>query len=137
MSCISKPERRYMWRSFLTMAVYLIVGKCVNLYFHRAHPGGTFAVALASLTALPIIANIAVAGLYIKEQQDEFIRMVYIRSVLMGIGVTLAVTTIVGNLQLFHIVHDFPLYAVFAIFWVMTGVAIAGNNLYYYRGRNA
>lgn len=136
MSCISKPERRYMWRSFLTMAVYLIVCKCVNLYFHRTHPGGTFAVALASLTALPIIANIAVAGLYIKEQQDEFVRMVYVRSLLIGIGATLAITSVFGALQIYRVVQDFPLFYVFAIFWVITGFAIASNNLYY-RGRNA
>ncbi len=134
-SVISPPERRYVWRFFLTMAMYVLVLKFVYRYFHQVHPTGALAIALAILPALPILASIVVAGLYLKEQQDEFIRMLYVRAILMGVGVTLAVTSVVGYLQFFNIVHPFPLYHVFTIFWITTGFA-QGCVHFFYRGRN-
>jgi hypothetical protein len=137
MSCIltNQAQRRYLWRFFTTMALYILAFALVDRYFHHSHPTGALAIALATLPALPILASIAVAGLYIAEEQDEFIRMLFVRSILMGIGATLAITTVVGFLQVFEIIHPFPIYQVFAIFWVMTGLAQGGNQVFY-RGRN-
>lgn len=138
MSCFlnSQAQRHYLWRLFATMVAYVIVFTLADRYFHHFHPTGALAITLAILPALPILGSIAVVGLYIAEERDEFLRMLLVRSILIALGATLAITTVIGFLQVFDIVHPFPIYDVFPIFWVMTGLADGVNRVLLCRGHH-
>ncbi|MDP9052462.1 MAG: hypothetical protein M3O31_17345 [Acidobacteriota bacterium] len=137
MSCFwpkkNLAQRRYLWRIFASMTAYVCFLALAQYLFHHRHPTGAFAIGLALAPALSIIASLVVVGLYIAEEQDEFVRSVFIRSVLWGVGGTLAFTTVRGFLELFTPMDKFPLYAVYPLFWVLTGLAQGAHEMYYRR----
>jgi hypothetical protein len=126
-------QRRYLSRFFPSMLAYVLFFSVADYIFHRHHLTGVAAVGLAILPAIAIVASIVVVGLYIAEEQDEFQRMLFIRSILWGVGLTLAFTTTQGFLELFLPVQHFPLYAVYPLFWLINGLA-QGVHQWYYGG---
>ncbi|HET7103106.1 MAG TPA: hypothetical protein VFI20_03380 [Terracidiphilus sp.] len=116
-------ERRYLYRFLVAMACYTIFLIAAKEAFPRLHPSGAPAYALAILPAVPIIAVIAVVGLYIGELKDEFQRSMLVQAMIWGIGVTLAATTAWGFLELFSLAPHVPLYMVFPVFCVFAGIA--------------
>jgi uncharacterized membrane protein len=117
----TKAQRRYLIRMAIAMGTYiaLLVSTIDILRFH--HPARTLTILLSILPSLPIIAVIAIVGLYLKEETDEFQRALTQQSLLWGIGITLAVTSVWGFLEMFsHVRHLPPIY-VFTIF----GLAVA------------
>jgi hypothetical protein len=92
--------------------------------FLRYHPTGVLAYLLAVLPAIPLTGLLAIFGLYLAEEKDEFQRSIGVQSMLWGIGGTLAVTNIWGFLESFvHLRHLNPsLDAV--IFWIFVGISI-------------
>jgi hypothetical protein len=137
MTCIDKnpAQRRYLLRFSPTMASYLILFATADSVFRRHHPVGLAAAALALAPALAIVAGIVVVGIYIGEEQDEFQRALFIRSILWGVGVTLAFTTVQGFLELFTPIQRFPLYAVYPLMWIVVALA-QGVQSWFYRSHN-
>lgn len=119
----STAAKRYLRRFIPTMAVYVAVILGVSWAFNTLHPTGSLAWALAVAPALPILAVIAVMGLYIKEETDEFVRNVLIESMLWGFGVTLAVTTVWGFLEIYIHAPGLPSFWAFPIFCGAMGLA--------------
>ena len=62
---------------------------------------GPFAYALAAAPAAPLIGAIAVIGLYLREEQDEFQRAIMVEAALWATGGMLAITTVWGFLETF------------------------------------
>jgi len=92
--------------------------------FLRFHPTGVLAYALAVLPAIPLIGMLAVFGMYLAEEKDEFQRFIGVQSMLWGIGGTLAVTNIWGFLESFvHLRHLNPILDA-VIFWIFMGISI-------------
>jgi fructose-specific phosphotransferase system IIC component len=130
------PARlRYLIRFFTTLAAYVLLFNIADSVFHHHHPTGTAAIALAIAPALAILAGIVVVALYIAEEQDEFQRTLFIRSILWGIAVTLAFTTVHGFLELYTPIQKFPLNSVYRLFWIVVILAQTAN-AFYYRPRN-
>ena len=126
MNCTTNnpAARRYMRRNLITMLLYGLSLALAAWAFLRYHPTGPLAWLLAVLPALPLIGLLAIFGLYLAEEKDEFQRFIGIQSMLWGIGGTLAVTNIWGFLESFaHVRHLNPtLDAV--IFWIFVGISI-------------
>ena len=124
MTCKSAAARRYYARFSVTMTVYVITLCLAAVAFVHWHPKGTLAYVLAVLPAIPCIGLLAVFGLYLAEEKDEFQRMLGVEGMLWGIGGTLSVTTVWGFLQSFaHIPHFQPIWT-FPIFWVFFGISV-------------
>lgn len=119
----SLANRRYLRRFFSAMGLYVVVLLSVVWLFKHNHPTGPIAYMLAVLPALPIIACIAVWGLYLAEEKDEFQRAVQIQSMIWGIGATLVFTTVWGFLELFADLQHFQTYLAFPLFCACTGIA--------------
>lgn len=119
----SPAAARYLRRFIPTMAVYVAVILGVSWSFDRLHPTGPLAWALAVLPAIPILGVIAVMGLYLKEEGDEFVRNVLIESMLWGFGATLAVTTVWGFLEIYIHAPGLPSFWAFPIFCGAMGMA--------------
>jgi uncharacterized YccA/Bax inhibitor family protein len=107
----------------IAMVFYILFLFVAVRAFHHGHPEGVSAYLLALLPALPVVGITVVVGMYLAEEKDEFLRNVFIESMLWGIGVTLSVTTVWGFLELFVPVPHLDLYFVFALFWVAVGIA--------------
>jgi hypothetical protein len=114
--------RRYIWRFTSVMLHYVVFLSFAVWEFKHRHPTGGLAYLLAMLPSLPIIGGLAVVGLYLAEEKDEFQRTVLIQSLLWGIGATLTVTTVWGFLENFAQVQHFDLYLVFPLFWFFVGI---------------
>jgi hypothetical protein len=126
MGCITNnpAARRYYRRLIVTLLLYaasLVVSIGVFIHFR---PTGPLAYALAILPAIPVIGILAVFGLYLAEEKDEFQRFIGVQAMLWGIGGTLAVTTVWGFLENFVHVPHLQLILVFPIFWFFFGVSL-------------
>jgi hypothetical protein len=101
MQCIphSKAGRRYVYRLAPTMALYIVFLFIAKWLFHHLHPTGLIVYLLAVLPALPLIGALAIVGLYIAEESDEFERSIIVQSMLWGLGAALSISTIWGSLE--------------------------------------
>jgi hypothetical protein len=64
-----------------------------------------------------------VVALYLKEEKDDFQRELFIRALLWGTGVTLALTSFWSFVHLFAHFPPVDGFHVFVLFWVVDGVA--------------
>jgi len=91
--------------------------------YRHLYPAGLLAYFPAILFALLGVAFIVIFGLYLKEEQDEFQRAVWVQSLLWGIGATLTVITFWGSLAEFELAKDLKLTFVFPLFMLITCIA--------------
>jgi hypothetical protein len=105
------------------MVLYVAFLVLALVIFIHYRPTGPLAWLLAVLPALPVIGQLAVCGLYLAEEKDEFLRNLQIQAMLWGIGATLAVTTVWGFLENFAQVPHLYLYVVYPLFWFFVGIS--------------
>jgi len=115
--------RRYMWRFLATMlfyALFLILAVWVFVHFR---PTGVLAWLLALLPGLAIVGQIAVFGMYLAEEKDEFVRNLQIQAMIWGVGATLALTTGWGFLESFVHLRHFDLVLIYPLYCALTGIS--------------
>ena len=125
MSCFytTKAARRYVYRLLPTMIVYVLFTFIAQWSFHHLHPTGLMVYLLAILPALPLVGSIAIVGLYIAEESDEFQRSIVIKSMLWGFGVALAIGSVWGSLEIFaNAPHRSAFYA-YLSFWIVNAIS--------------
>ena len=121
-----RPARaRYQIRFFTAMAIYVVALLSVTWIFRHLHPGGFTAFVLALLPALPIIAIVIVAGLYIREETDEVEKKKALSSEAMiwAVGATLSIATLWGFLEDFGLAPRVDSYLAFPLFCFCAGIA--------------
>ncbi len=116
-------QKRYLARFIPTMAVYVAAIFTVSWVFNRYEPGGPLAWGLALLPALPLLAIIAIMGLYLREEGDEFVRNILVESMLWGVGLTLSIMTVWGFLEIYAEAPRLPSFWAFPIFCFGMGLA--------------
>jgi hypothetical protein len=119
----SKAERRYIYRLAPTMIAYVVFLFLAQWIFHHYHPTGLLAYLLAILPALPIIGSLAIVGLYIAEESDEFLRSILVESMLWGLGGALSVGTVWGFVEEFTNAPHLSIFYVYVFFWIFMGVS--------------
>jgi hypothetical protein len=117
-------QRTYVVRCFLTALLSIGVTAGAGLGFRFGHLTGMIAYLVAILPAFPIMGMLVVTGLYLSEEKDEFQREVMVQSLLGGIGLTLAATTVWGYLEDFTHAPHLSLVWIFPMFWIFMGVSI-------------
>jgi len=115
--------RNYILRFFTAMTFYVLFLIGAVWAFPHYHLTGFFAYLVAILPAIPIVAVIGTVAMYMTEEQDEFQRALLVRALLWGIGLTLAVTTVWGFLEVFSLAPHLDLYLVFPLFCAVSGAA--------------
>jgi hypothetical protein len=125
MQCLpmTKAGRRYIYRLAPTMAIYLVFLFIAQWTFHHIHPTGLVVYFLAVLPALPLIGSLAIVGLYIAEESDDFERSIIVQSMLWGLGGALSVSTIWGSLEDFASAPHLSTFYVFLFFWIFMGIS--------------
>ncbi|UWZ82220.1 hypothetical protein [Occallatibacter riparius] len=116
-------QRTYVVRTFVGALLCLVVTTGASVGFRFGHLSGPLAYLVAALPAFPIMGMLVVTGLYLSEEKDDFQRELMVQSLLAGIGLTLASTTVWGYLEDFAHAPHLSMVWIFPMFWVFTGLA--------------
>jgi hypothetical protein len=117
-------QRRYVFRMLVSAGFSILFSVAAALALRVGHVRGFTAYLLAILPAFPIIGALVVTGLYLAEEKDEFQRQLLVESLLGGMGITLAGTTVWGHLESFiHVSHLDSIW-IYPIFWIATGISM-------------
>ena len=120
----SAAQRRFVSRVCVATACSCLLVLLAALEFRLGHPKGVLAYLTASLSALPIFAVLIVFRVYLREEKDEFLRSMLVECLLYGVGATLAVTTVWGNLEKYALAPHFDLLWVYPLFWLGVGASL-------------
>jgi uncharacterized YccA/Bax inhibitor family protein len=132
MNCMNSPAvRRYLVRFAIAMVLYAACLVLSIWLFVHHHPTGPLAWLLAVLPALPIIGQLAVFGMYLSEEKDEFMRNLQVQSLIWGIGATLTVTVVWGFLESFVHLRHLDLILVYPLYCGLSGIALAVQQMRY------
>ncbi|NLS28786.1 hypothetical protein S2M10_37980 [Sphingomonas sp. S2M10] len=110
-------------RRFMVVTLVYVALIALNVAISRTFaPPQIVLGMMAVLTSLPIVGMIAVMGLYIREETDEFVRYRLVTAMLVAIGILLSLTSILGFLQFEHIVGAVPVFFAFPAWCMFFGV---------------
>ena len=121
--CKSPAEKRYVLRQLIAALVYILATFVTIHILWHGRTRLTPAIILAAIPSIPLVAMIGIVALYLKEEKDEFLRELFIQSLLWGMGGTLALTSFWSYLHLFSHVPPVDGFHVFVIFWVLMGLS--------------
>lgn len=117
-------QRRYVFRMLVSAGFSIVFSIAARLAIRFGHLPHGSAYLIALLPAFPIIGALVVTGLYLAEETDEFQRQLLIDSVLGGMAITLAGTTVWGYLEAMASVPHLDSIWIYPIFWIATGVSM-------------
>jgi hypothetical protein len=112
-------SKRYEWRLFIALVLYCIVLLLVLAISDAAQPSGVLAYSLAFAPAIPLLAIFAT----LRQEPDEFRRTVFAESALWTTGCFLAIATVWGLLEMFHLVPHAESWLAFPL-WVVLNAPI-------------
>lgn len=120
---MSPAARRYLTRFMPTMTVYVAALMASIFIMRGSELAGPLLWLLAVLPALPLVGIIAIIGLYLVEETDEFQRTVLVQCILWGAGVTLSAATVWGFLENADLIPHMPAFMWFPVFCASMGLA--------------
>jgi hypothetical protein len=109
----------------VTMSLYVAMLVAAVLIVKHTHPHGWVLYAIALAPALPILAMMGALGAYLQEEKDEYLRLLTIRSLLMGTAALLAVLIVNDFLRSISGAAAIPPFTSWVVFFVVFGVAQA------------
>lgn len=133
MSC-SAANRRYNVRVIWLSALYGVFLIAAAYGFKNHLLSGPLAYGAAVLPALPIIGIFAAIGVYLAEEQDEYVRMLMVRQTLWASAFALSIATIWGFLESFDLVGHVESYYVAVLWFGGLGLGAFANKLMLGRG---
>lgn len=118
----SLAHRRYTWRVAAAMVGYLITLFAAETLIDGRGLTGPLAWVVALLPGLCVAAVFwAIARLLI-EEQDEYLRSLMVRQMLIASGFALVVATIYGFLETYGLVQHIPAFYLSVLFFFGLGV---------------
>ena len=129
MSRFTAAQRRYNRRVLWLSAVYAVFLFGAVYAFKHHLLSGPAAYVAAILPALPIIGIFAAIGLYLAEEQDEYVRMLMVRQTLWASGFALSLATIWGFLESFGLVGHVESFYVAVLWFGGLGIGACANKL--------
>ena len=126
---MSPAGRRYNKRVIVLSLIYaaILIGSVYAFKHHLV--GGPVAWIVAILPALPIIGIFAAIGLYLVEEQDEYVRMLMVRQTLWASGFALSIATMWGFLESFELVSHVEVYWVSVLWFGGLGLGNFANRV--------
>lgn len=129
MSNIKSATRRYAIRIALLMAAYLIFLAVAVRFVDNGGLTGILAYVLAILPALPIIGMFWAIAKFLIEMEDEYLRMLQVRQMIIATAFALTIATIWGFLEEFELVPFVPAYWVTILWFFGLGVGAVVNKI--------
>lgn len=103
-------HRRYVIRMALLMGAYLLILFGVTSRFHNGGVDSTQAFILALLPGLPIVGVFWAIGRLLIELNDEFMRMLMVRQIIIAAGFSMSIAAVHGFLSTFEVVSKVDAY---------------------------
>jgi hypothetical protein len=107
--------RRYRQRSMLGAAAYIVCTGVATVLVPDNAPPSAGPIALSILAGAGVLVWIWAMTRYLLELEDEYIRLLQVRGMLVATGVTLGVTSMWGMVELFTTAPRLPVFFVFPI----------------------
>jgi hypothetical protein len=114
----TKAARRYVQSMRAWALVYLGTVWVMTRYVHQHHPTGAKLFMLAAVPAFEVVGMIAVVGIYLRDEVDEFKRHQLVVSILWAVGFTLALMAFMDFLQSYQAIAAPPPFMEFIVFWL-------------------
>ncbi len=121
----SPAMRRYNAGVALTMGGYLLAVFGTATFVHRHHPHGITVYLLSAMPAFCIFAMLAVVVTYLRDEKDEYVRMLMVRSLLAAAFVVLAIGAYNDFLRSFGDLAPLPPFSQWVVFWIVFAIAQA------------
>jgi hypothetical protein len=112
------PIKRYMMRFMPAMLLYVVILTLTMEIYKAEKPAGALAWAVALLPTIPLLFAIRAIMLLMKEEDDEFQRMLHLKAFVLTTGLMLGVCTLWGFLEMFSLVPHVPMWAAFPLWAV-------------------
>lgn len=123
-----QARKRYMRAFWPLMAVYVAVVLGGSYVLDQFDPEPVWLATIVALAAsLPLVFVFLAMMRYFSEA-DEYTRLVQLKSFAWGGAITISVITVIGFLQLFHVIDHFD------IFWFCPGFFFAYGIAYWMHG---
>ncbi|MFM7349867.1 MAG: hypothetical protein ACKO01_10330 [Erythrobacter sp.] len=116
---------RYTRRMAIIAAAYVAGIVLASLTIDRAAPLGPLTIALALIPGIAMLAVIGAIGQFVAGIPDEYVRMLEVRKIIVATGVTLAITSVWGLLELYS--DSLPRLPVFYVFPIWCGGLFVGQ----------
>lgn len=121
--------RRYTIRLAVAMLAYLLTLFVAVSMIRSGQAVGALAWVLALLPGLCVAAVFWAVGRLIVEENDEYVRMLLVRQVLIATGLTLSLVTIYGFLENFGLVNHIDGFYVAMVWFICLGIGGLYNKL--------
>ncbi len=118
-------SKRYQRRVMVTMSLYVVVLLAAVVIVKHEHPHGWLLYTIAVVPAAPILAMMGSLALYLQEEKDEYLRLITMRSLLVGTAALLGVLVVNDFLRSISGVEAIPPFSSWVIFCVVFGVTQA------------
>lgn len=126
----SPAVSRYMRRMVVISLVYVAGIVLASLLIDRAAPLGVLTIGLALIPGAAMLAAIGAIGRFVADISDEYLRMLEVRKLIVATGVTLAITSVWGLLELYsNSLPRLPVFYVFPIWCVGLFIGQVANRL--------
>jgi hypothetical protein len=125
----SKAMVRYNRRVIVSSMIYvaaLLTGMAIVRYYH---PPSAVRVVVAVAVAVPVIFMLRAMALLLKEETDEYLRLLHVRQNLIATGFLLTVATLYGFLNAFDIAPRVDAWAAVPLWALGLGIGAVSNKL--------
>jgi len=122
-------RRRYTWRLAASMAGYVATLVLAKYAIEDRGIAGPAAFAISVVPALCVASVFWALARLLIEEKDEYRRVLLVRELLIGSGLTLTVVTIWGFWENFGLVQHFDGWYIAPLFFVGMGVGGVVNKL--------
>jgi hypothetical protein len=119
----SKAGKVYQKRMLTTMLLYVSMVMAASSIVRHGHPVGWHLYFWAIAPAVPVMFVLVYLGIYLRDETDEYMRMIAIRSLLVATGALLATIVVNDFLRSYTPIGPLPPFTGFVLFFVSFGVA--------------
>ena len=121
---LTTPNRRFLIRLLIVAVIFALSISLARHLVGQESLERPFLWALAVIPGLAMVSIFYAYGMLIVEQEDEFIRMLLLRQLIIATGIALSFAIAWGFLEEFGLVEHIYLYNV-AVAWIL-GFALGG-----------
>jgi formate-dependent nitrite reductase membrane component NrfD len=126
----SPAVRRYTRGVALAMSGYVLAVLGTSTFVHNhPHPRGPILYLLSALPSFCIFAMLAVVVTYLRDEHDEYQRMLAVRSIVCAAFAILAMSAYTDFLRSYGHVAGLPPFTDFVVFWIVFGIAQAVQSI--------
>ncbi len=119
----TKAVKVYTRRTMVTMTAYVLLVLATTFVVRHLHVQGWLLYVCAVVPSVAIFRQLHVVGLYVREENDEYLRQQVVNSMLWATAAVLGLTAFADFLRSYTPYGTLPPFTVFVTFWIVYGLA--------------